>query len=109
MDAEQLLKQCRFSKRYQGYQCLIECIRIASEDEEKLLYVTEIYTDVAQKFNISWKSVERNIRTAFDYSWKNGGKEQLELLAGGTFYEKPTVGEIIEIFTCYIRAHCNDC
>lgn len=105
MDMEQLLEQCRFSKRYQGYYALQECIRIALENEENLLYMTGIYMDAAQKFHISWSCVERNIRTALDYSWKNGGKEQLEILVGRVFYEKPTVSEVIEILTCYIKAH----
>ena len=105
MTIDQLLKQCRFSKRYQGYQVFSECLRIALENEETLLYVTGIYIDAAKKYNTSWHHVERNIRTMLDHSWKTGGKEELERLSGGILYEKPTVGETIEIMVCYLKEH----
>lgn len=108
MDMEKLLAQCGFSKRYQGYYSLQECIRIALEDEENLQYITFLYYKAGRKLHISWSSVERNIRTIINISWKNGGKEQLEDLAGRTFDKKPTVGEVIEMLTCYMKDHCND-
>jgi len=80
MTVEQILRQCKFSRRHQGYHALRECIRIVMADENRLLYVTGIYCDVAKKLHISWNGVERNIRTARDYSWENGGKEELEKL-----------------------------
>ena len=107
MDMEQLLRQCKFSKRYQGYQAFLECLYIALENEDSLLYITGIYMDVGQKSHVSWKRVERNIRTMLDYSWRTGGKEQLESLSGGALYEKPTTGEVLEILTCYIKKHTN--
>ena len=105
MTLEQLLKQCKFSKRYQGYHAFRECLLITLENEESLLYLTQIYIDAGKRCNCSWKQIERNIRTMLDYSWKMGGKEQLEYLSGSVFYEKPAVGEVIEIFTCYLKEH----
>ena len=105
MNIEELLRLCRFSKRYQGYQAFRECLYIVLENEDTLLYLTEIYIDAAHKCHTSWKHVERNIRTMLDYSWKTGGKEQLESLSGGILYEKPTIGEVLEILACYIKAH----
>lgn len=104
MNLEQLLLQCKFSKRYKGYQPLYECVKIVSEDEERLLHITGVYAEVADKFQISPSGVERNIRTLLNYSWQNGGKKQLEQLAGGEFYSKPSVSEAIEILTCCLKS-----
>lgn len=105
MEVEKLLKQCKFSRRHQGYYALRECIRIVLADENRLLYISGIYYDVADILNVSFSAVERNIRTARDYSWRNGGKEQFEKLAGGNMDGKPTVSEVIEIMACYIKEH----
>lgn len=105
---DRILKQCKFSKRHRGYQELQECIRIAVDDEARLLHMTGIYTEVAGRFQITWSGVERNIRTAFDYAWVNGGKEQMEQLSGSIFYGKPTIGEVIETLACYIKEHSGE-
>lgn len=105
MNMEQLFRKCRFSKRYLGYQALLECLLITLEDEEALLFMTGIYMDAAKRCRTSWKQVERNIRTMLDCSWKTGGKEPLEQISGGVLYAKPSVGEVIEIFTCYLKEH----
>ena len=103
MNIEEVLMKCRFSKRYQGYHAFRECLLIALDNEETLLYMTGIYMDAAKKLHISWKLVERNIRTMLNYSWNNGGKEQLEHLSGGKLYEKPTIGEVLEILVFYLK------
>lgn len=105
MTVEQVLRQCKFSRRHQGYHALRECVKIVLADENKLLYVTGIYYDVANKLDISFSGVERNIRTARDYSWKNGGKEELEKLTGAVLDEKPSVSEVIDILACYLKEH----
>ena len=103
MELEQVLRTCRFSKRYRGYYALETCIRIALEDEESLLYVTGIYMAAAHKQGISWTSLERNIRTVLSHSWEHGGQEPLERLSGGVLLEKPTVSELLEILVCYLK------
>ena len=102
---DKILRQCKFSKRHQGYRELRECIRIVLIDEERLLHVTGIYSEVAKTFDITWSGVERNIRTAFDYAWVNGGREEMEKMAGGVFYGKPTISEVIEVLACYTKEH----
>lgn len=105
MDVEKLLRYCRFSKCYHGFLALKECVLIALEDEERLLYVTDIYNEAARKFRLSRSGVERNIRTALSHAWQNGGRERMEALAGGKFFEKPSVSEVIELLVCYIKEH----
>ena len=108
MKVKALLRKCRFSKRYRGYQELEECIRLIRNDEERLLCITEVYKDVGNSFRISWSGVERNIRTLINVSWKSGGKEYLENAIGVKLYEKPTVCELIEMLACYLIAHLDE-
>lgn len=103
MDIDRILVQCRFSKRYQGYRDLREGVRMVIENENRLLRITGIYQQIADKHMVSRECVERNLRTVINYSWANGGKEQLELLSGGKLYEKPTTGEVLEIIAYYIK------
>ena len=105
MNLEQLFTWCKFSKRYQGYHLFRECLQITLSDENTLLYLTAIYMDAGKKSSHTWKQVERNIRTMLDYAWKAGGREQMEMLAGCPLQQKPTVGEVLEIFTCYVKSH----
>lgn len=100
---EKTLLYCRFSMRYQGYRELRECIKIAVEKEERLMYVGGIYQEVAEKYHISASGVERNIRTVLNRAWENGSKEPLEELAGGKLYERPSVSEVIEMLACYLK------
>ena len=96
--AECLLKQAKFSKRYQGYRYLLRCIELAAEDDSRLCALTkQIYQPIAQKYKLSCRCIERNIRIARDYAWQNGGKEFIEEISGGKFCTAPSVGELIEI------------
>lgn len=108
MSLDKILMYCNFSKRYQGYQELKECISIALEEEERLMFISGIYIDVAKKHKILPSSVDRNIRTLITHAWKQGGKEPLETISGGKLYEKPSVSEVLEIIVCYIKEHGDD-
>lgn len=58
------------------------------ENPERLLLVTKwLYPDVANRYGTSWKSVERNIRTAANVAWESN-KEALSEYAGFTLPEK---------------------
>lgn len=108
MDVEKVLRYCRFSMCYRGFSELKECVLIVLENEERLLYVTDIYNEVAKKFHLSGSGVERNIRTVLGHALENGGKKRLEALAGCKFFEKPTVSEVIELLACYIKEHWDE-
>ena len=105
MNLEQLLEQCGFLPKYQGFCALHECILVALEEKDNILYLTGIYQTVAKKLNISRISVERNIRTGIQYSWNHGGKEELEKIAGRTLHKKPCIGDLIDMFVFYIEMH----
>ena len=101
--SEDLLRQAGFSKRYQGFRYLVHCVELAVEDDNRLCALgKEIYGPVAREYRIPYRSIERDIRTARDYAWQNGGKDFLEKISGGKFYTLPTVGELIEILAQYL-------
>lgn len=103
MDVSQAMQYCRFSKRYQGYRELRECVNIALREEERLLYIGGIYYEVGRKFHVSASGVERNIRTLVNSVWENGGRDSLENICGGKLYERPSASEVIEILACYVK------
>ncbi len=45
---------------------------------------TELFPYIAEKYNTSWKSVDRNIRTAIEYAWNHGSVEVQHKLFGYT-------------------------
>ncbi len=45
---------------------------------------TELFPYVALKYNTTWKSVDRNIRTAIEYAWNHGNVEAQHKLFGYT-------------------------
>ena len=73
--AEQLIRKARFSKRYQGYYYLLQCIELVLDDDSRLCALSKkVYQPIAQKYHISDRCIERNIRTARDYAWQKGGE-----------------------------------
>lgn len=108
MDIDSLLKQCRFPKRLNGYYPLRECVKIVVEDENRLLNLSSVFSEVSNRLQVNYDTIERNIRTIIKHSWTRGGKEELEKISNGTLYQSPSVGEIIEILACYLIDHPND-
>ncbi|HIV24873.1 MAG TPA: sporulation initiation factor Spo0A C-terminal domain-containing protein [Candidatus Scatomonas pullistercoris] len=102
-NSKDLLLKSGFSKRYQGFQYLALCVELAAEDDSRLCaLVKEIYGPVASKYQVPYRSIERDIRTARDYAWQNGGKAFLEEISGCAFCALPTVGELIEILSRHL-------
>ncbi len=103
MGSKELLSRSGFSRRYQGFQYLALCVELAAEDDSRLCaLVKEIYGPVARKYQVPYRSIERDIRTARDHAWKNGGRAFLEELRGGSFSALPTVGELIELLSRHL-------
>ena len=109
MNTERILRQCGLSVRHRGFRALQECVKLALEDESKLLSVTKLYQEVSTTSHLHYRNVERNIRTALDYAWKYGGQEQMEHLFGCELSTKPTAGEMIELLVNHIQTSREDC
>lgn len=67
---EQILNNLNITSNYKGYKIIVTAVEIALCDEEALDNVVDkIYHRVAEINNISFVSIERNIRTAIAHSW----------------------------------------
>ena len=70
-------------------------VRLASEQPEKLLFVTKwLYPEVAKHYGTNWKAVERNIRRVARTVWEQR-PEVLSLLAGKPLLCRPPAAHFI--------------
>ena len=101
---EQPIWKAGFSKRYRGFRYPMECIDLVLEDDSRLCALSkQVYQPIARKFGVSYRCIERDIRTARNHAWLRGAKEFLEGISGGKFYEMPPVGELIEILALHLK------
>lgn len=94
----EILLQARISKAYKGYPYLEYAIYLVIENESRLCHVyNDVYVKVAERFNVSPLSVEKNLRTLRDAFWQNYGFEYFKEQCGVILYNRPFPREIIEI------------
>jgi ribosomal protein L20A (L18A) len=101
-DIEQLLKNAKYSKRYEGYKELVSCIELIIEDENRLCALVKVYEEIGAKYDVSWNSVEKNLRKVNETAWKRGGKEFINEISGCQYLVVPRTGELLEIFFDYL-------
>lgn len=74
-------------------------IRLATEDQQKLLLVTKwLYPEVARHYHSNWHAVERNIRRIIHMIWLQN-PERLQILAGKNLLCKPTPSQFLAILS----------
>ena len=64
------LLSCGFSPAHKGYKLIIEAVIMIS-DSKPFASLSNIYTVLSQKYNISSYSVQKNIKNAIDYASLN--------------------------------------
>lgn len=100
---EETLRELGVVGTLRGRRRLIEAVRLALEDENRLLgIIKEIYMPAAEACGVSWKSLERCIRTIIDRLWQMN-RPGLDRVAGYQLFAKPTVSEFIAMLAEYIR------
>ncbi len=91
------------TKRYHGYAQVICAIKLALEDENRLMDVTkQIYWAVSDACACSHSCVERNIRTISHVAWKTN-PARLKALAGYPLAASPAASEFIAIMVAHIQ------
>ena len=96
-----LLYALGLSANYRGFYCILSAVKIAACDPGALTEITkQIYQPIARQRGISWKSVERNIRTCVDRIWSTN-LLKLQQLTGWSAPYKPTSAQFIATL-----AHC---
>ncbi|MCI8631282.1 MAG: sporulation protein [Firmicutes bacterium] len=101
VDIQDLLYRMGVTAKYIGFFHTACAVELAMEDPERLLLVTKwLYPDVAERYDTSWKSVERNIRTAANVAWQ-ANPELLSEYAGFTLSERPCNSQFLAILANY--------
>ena len=99
-----VLRYLGVGQSYQGYEYVVDGIRLVLEDSDRLKYITKsLYPDIAKKYHTSWNCVERNIRTVIDVIWRQDNEKYLLEIWGDRAEEKPKNVQFFELMSSYIR------
>lgn len=100
---QDMLHSMGVTAKYTGFFHTSYAVELVMENPERLLLVTKwLYPDVANRYGTSWKSVERNIRTAANVAWESN-KEALSEYAGFTLQRRPCNTQFLAILANYCR------
>lgn len=105
-DITQLIRSLKIPGTLKGLRYLARSTEIAVANEDVLFNITkQIYPIVAEEYNVTTTSVERNIRTVITICWERCGHERLSEIVGYELLTKPTTGEMIDFLANYVRKH----
>ena len=100
----ELLLHLGITPNYSGFFQTVLAVRLALRDLEQLTCVTKsLYTEVAGFYGISWKAVERNIRTVVSIAW-DCNRPLLEQLSRRPLPDKPKPSQFLALLTAYYSA-----
>ena len=99
MDIYDLLYLLGVTANYIGFFQTAFAVQLCMERPERLLLVTKwLYPDVARRYQTSWKSVERNIRTVNGIVWEQK-RSFLQQLAGLELLHRPSNAQLLAILS----------
>lgn len=94
-----------------GYRYIREAIKMTLEDVNKLQRITsELYPEIAEKFNTSATKAERAMRHAIEVAWARGNMDIIDEIFGYTIQNgkgRPTNSEFIAIISDKVRLDLN--
>ena len=100
---ERLIRSLGIGATYRGYKYVCHGIFLCLQDEDYLLATSKLlYPAIAQKFQTSSCSVERDLRTIINVCWERGNSRLLRDISPYPLLSKPTVGEFLDIATGYL-------
>ena len=80
----------------------MEAICLAVMQEDALTQVRKyILEPVAQHYDCTWKSVDRNLRTAINCAWRTNAERMQELCAY-PLQNEPSVAEFLSLMSDYV-------
>ena len=102
-EIEYLVRSLGIGATYRGYRYVCYALMLCIEDENYLLSVSKLlYPQIAQYFNTTYSSVERDIRTVIKVCWERGNRSRLEDIALNPMTDRPPAGEFLDILTAYL-------
>ena len=103
---EHVIRKLGGTRLFAGYWLLIRCIRLAIEDEDRLIAPeSNLYLAAAAESGCSLSRVKSNMDTLVRYCWKKASPAAWTEVAGCPVKDRPTLGEFIEIIAWYVRDH----
>jgi len=94
----------KIPRRLDGFDYLTYAVMLSIQDPQCLKRITkELYPAVARLYRTDSSRTERSMRTAVGHSWRYGGREALDQMAGYHLTERPTNSEFIGLVVAYIR------
>lgn len=91
-------------RNYKGYHRLAYAIYLVIENDSRLeAVIKEVYMPVAERFNCSWRAVERCLREIISHVWSTH-YEELCIIADAKLTKPPTPAELLDIFAVYMTS-----
>lgn len=92
----ELLKRLGLSESYKGFPYVSEAVVLCVEDNSRIYYVTKaLYPEIAKKFGIDGKIVERAIRHTVSKFWDRQAQNDIESIVCFGTSAKPTNTQFI--------------
>ena len=93
---KQIIRQFHITSKYKGYSLIIYAIKLYVDMNSEYVKITkDIYPVLAQEYQISIASVERNIRTVIEACWKNDRRAVQDII-GYNINKCPSNADFIE-------------
>ena len=103
LETEWILHTAGITSNYKGYWLLDSAVDIILADPEATNHIKDtVYKSLAEKFEISIVSVERNIHTAINRAWEVA-PQRLNAAIDRRDVWQPTASEFIHLLTAKVK------
>lgn len=104
LDAERLLRRLGCTRKLLGFPYTVYMVERIKEDPEAIRLITkQLYREAADRFGVSDRVVERNVRTIVRHCWAWPDHTLLEHIAGGPLCYCPTNAEFLDMMADFLR------
>ena len=103
-EIEHLIRSLGIGATYRGYKYLCYAISLCLENEDYLLGISKLlYPTIANTFQTTPSSVERDLRTVINVCWERWNRSLLTTIAMYPLETKPTTGEFLDILIGHLQ------
>lgn len=96
------IRQFRITSKYKGYPLIVDAIEMYIKKTGQNIQITkDIYPVLAQKYDMSYSSVERDIRTIVETCWYND-RNTIEDILGYKTNRCPSNSVFLDSLAYYI-------
>ena len=103
-EIERLIRSLGIGGTYRGYKYLCYALSLCLENEDYLLAISKLlYPEIADAFQTTCCSVERDLRTVINVCWERGNRNLLDNISFYPLETKPTTGEFLDLLVGYLQ------